>query len=221
MNDNTTLILITHNHKDYIDTNYHKLLEYKKHHHNIIEIIILDNASKDGTREYLQNYNPAEFKIIFFDNELSNKTCEITAIQQSTTENIIIIEAELYHRLHQLKHIIKKLHKADLILPNRFSPDSKSNALFDSLMKKVTLEIFAGYICKDPFNTLKAFKKSKILPLIQETTNKFYWLETIKKARLKGYKINEPSTHYKKDNPKENILKTNLQELIKIRKERI
>lgn len=198
MQQQTTLIIITHNNIYCIKQTYERLKEYLVRHHSINEIIIVDNSSIDGTKEFLKNYNPLGFKTILFDNELKEKECLITALEQSINENTIIIEPEINHRLTQLDKIIHKLKKSELILPNRFDHRSTKNHVSKKLFSGLFSEAITGYVCKDPTNTFKGFKKSLLQRIILETQNdKYYWEEAIKISRKRGIKISEPPTHYK------------------------
>lgn len=182
---------------------------------------MIDNHSTDGTREFLQNYNPNGFKIICFDNELSEKKALLTALEQSNNENIIIIEPELKTRLSQLCKVIKKLRKADLVLPNRFDHRSNTKGKNEPFMKGFVSEIFTGYVCKDPYNSHKGFKRALLLPILKNTqSERFYWLEAIKTAKNEGLRINEPATHYKESIKlsRKNVLLSNLKELLRIKK---
>lgn len=199
---------------------YYSLKDYFISHHVINEIIIIDNHSTDGTREFLQNYNPNGFKIIFFDNELSEKKCLITALEQSVNENIIVIEPELKTRLSQFCKVIKKLRKADIVLPNRFDHRSTCKGLNEPFIKGFISELLTGYVSKDPYNAFKGFKRALLLPILRNTrSERFYWLEAIKSAKKEGLRINEPPTNYNaKKTIKKNQLMSNISELLRIKK---
>lgn len=220
MQEQTSLIIIFHNNRIFIEETYKRLKEYYRFHHFITETIIIDNHSTDGTKEYLQNYNPLNFKIIYFDNELSERVCIITALESCNNENVIIIEPELKHRLSELSKVCQKLRKVQLVLPNRFDHRGKCDKVSDNLIRGFVGELFTGYICKDPYNTFKAFKQSILLPILRNTSSeRFVWLEAIKTAKKSGVRITEPPTYYKeKFYYKKNNVLTNIKELIKIKR---
>lgn len=220
MQEQTSLIIITHNNRFCIDLSYKRLKDYFRFHHFITETIIVDNNSTDGTKEYLQNYNPLGFKIIFFDNELSEKKCLITALEACSNENIIIIEPELHHRLSEFSKVCQKLRKVSLVLPNRFDHRGKCDKVTDNLIKGFVSELFTGYVCKDPYNAFKGLKRASLLPIIRLCRSEhFVWLEAIKTARKEGLRITEPPTYYKERVfYKENVIMKNIKELIKIKK---
>lgn len=220
MQEQTSLILICHNSRLYIELTYKRLKDYYRFHHFINETIIIDNHSTDGTREYLQNYNPLGFKIIFFDNELSEKDCLITALEQCSNENIIIIEPELRHRLSELGKVCQKLRKCQLVLPNRFDHRGKCDKVSDNLIKGFVSELFTGYISKDPYNSFKGLKRGILLPIIRLChSENFVWLEAIKNAKKSGVRITEPPTNYRERTYyKRNNLINKINELIKIKR---
>jgi len=201
MNDDTTIIIITH---DYflIANTLMLLYNYVQNHHNIKEIIISDNNGNDLIKEQIKNsLIVPEMKYV--GTYKSDKESLIKAIEESRTNNIIILEQELYTRFHQIRKQIKKLRKTDLLLPNRLH----KNSLCKYENKKEELRIrtqnlVIRNITKLPYpdltNINKALKKDKILPLLKESMNKeYYWQETIKKARELGLRISTCETHYK------------------------
>lgn len=198
MQEQTSLILICQNSRHYIELSFKRLRDYLRFHHFITEVIIIDNHSVDGTREYLQSHKQQNFVIILFDNELSEKIVLLTALEACHNENIIIIEPELKHRLSQLGKVTQKLRKCELVLPNRFDMRGKCDQVTDNLIKGFFGEMLTGYVCKDPYNTFKAFKRARLTPILSNCrSERFIWLEAIKKAFKEGLRITEPPTFYK------------------------
>lgn len=225
MNEDTTIIIPTKNNQKTIIETTKTLCEYMTKYRNIKQIIITDNASTDETLPKLINelnqLKDEKILLITQPTKTEEKKTLTIALEQTQTPITIIIEPELNTRLHQLQRQIKKLRKADLILPNRQHKESKTkwtnkkeetkNNKHNRLIKKIL-----GIKYEDTTNTNKAFKTKKILEALQRTTStNHYWQEIIKHENIK---ITETRTHWiQETNQTTNfsIIKT-IKELIKI-----
>ncbi|CAK0747552.1 hypothetical protein CCP1ISM_2810001 [Azospirillaceae bacterium] len=211
--DNTNIIVICKNIDTLIASNMKILSDYAIEHHNIQKIYFCDINSSDLTAEIINNQIlPKTHFIGKFDDEREALNC---VLPQLTSDNVIMIEGELYTRLHQIRLQIKKLRKASIILPNRFSKKSKTEWYNNKQMLGVktdnlTFRMFSGLRFDDLTNTNKAFKRKQVLELLSETLNKEYlWPEMISLALKKGIRVSSIETHYiiKSDNNDDGVIK--------------
>jgi hypothetical protein len=199
MIDDTTIIIPTYNNEEHIEHTLLELYRFSKHHRCIQQIIITDNASTDKTLDIiLKNIHLLRDPNILLITQPQPKTLKkiiILAIEKTNTPNCVIIEPQLYTKLYQIKHQIKLLRRAELILPSRMHPHS--NVVLDKTTKKELYDIpQPKTLLKTPdiTNMNKAFKKDKILKRLKKTkTNDKYWDEIIKEGKIK---ITETPTHY-------------------------
>ena len=87
------------------------------------EIIIVDDGSTDGTREYLcQKKKSDDFKIIFHTNNKDKGAALATGISNATGEITIIQDADLEYDPMEYEDIIKPIidDRADVVFGSRF-----------------------------------------------------------------------------------------------------
>lgn len=198
MNELITLIILSKNNGKYIIKTLDNLKVYAEKHPSLTQIIISDNASNDLTlpkvMHWLNQNKQERFLLITQPNPISDKKSLIVALEQVQTPVTILLEAEGFTRLHQLKKQIELLRKCNLVLPNRMHKDSRTNYQPD-LKKKLT-RIFNKKRYDDLENPNKTFHTKILLPLIKRTKTENYWEEIIENnPRIR---ITQCSTHWVK-----------------------
>lgn len=86
------------------------------------EIIIVDDASSDGTREILKNLNDSEVKVLFHDKNQGKGAALRTGFEEATGEIIIIQDADLEYNPEQYQSMIQPIldNQADVVYGARF-----------------------------------------------------------------------------------------------------
>jgi glycosyltransferase involved in cell wall biosynthesis len=199
MIDDTTIIVPTYNNEEHIEHTLLELVRFSKRHRFIQQIIITDNASTDKTLDIiLKNIHLLRNPNILLITQPRHKRLKkiiILAIEKANTPNCVIIEPQLYTKPYQIKHQIKLLRRAELILPSRMHPNSI--VVLDKMTKKELYYIPQPIMIlkvPDITNMNKAFKRDKILRRLKKTkTNDKYWEEIIQEGKIK---ITEAPTHY-------------------------
>ncbi len=86
------------------------------------EIIIVDDYSKDGSREFLKKINSKNIKTIFHDKNLGKGAALFSGISKARGEIIIIQDADLEYDPNEYPTIISPIinDKADVVYGSRF-----------------------------------------------------------------------------------------------------
>jgi len=145
------------------------------------EVVIVDDCSTDGTREYLQSIKDSDkrINIIFHDKNQGKGVALRTAFKKASGDIIIIQDADLeydpndYHKL--LKPIIE--NKADVVYGSRFIGGESHRILFfwHSLGNKFLTflsNIFTNLNLSDMEVCYKVFRR-QILDRIELNENRF------------------------------------------------
>lgn len=85
------------------------------------EIIIVDDCSKDGTREYLKSLGEP-FKVIFHNKNKGKGAAVRTGLKHITGDYIVIQDADLEYNPDEYKDLLKPIleGKADVVYGSRF-----------------------------------------------------------------------------------------------------
>ena len=196
MNEENTIIILTHNNQDCMEKTINTLNDYMKKHPSTTQLIISDDASNDLTlpriiHQINQLANP-KILLITQPQPISPKKCLIVALEQVQTNITVLLDAPLFQRLHQIKKQVELLRKCELVLPSRFHKDSRTDYKPD--LKKKLFKIFNKMKYEDLENKNKAFHTKLILQLMKKTKTENYWEEIIKENP--ELRITQCSTHY-------------------------
>jgi len=198
MNEENTIIILTHNNQDCIEKTINTLNEYMSKHPSTTQLIISDNASNDLTlpkiiHQINQLANP-KILLITQPQPIPPKKCLLVALEQVQTNITVLLDPPLFVRLHQIKKQVELLRKCDFVIPSRLHKDSRTNYQPD-LKKKLT-RIFNKKRYEDLENPNKTFHTKVILPLIRKAKTENYWEEIIENnPRIR---ITQTSTHWVK-----------------------
>jgi glycosyltransferase involved in cell wall biosynthesis len=198
MNELNTIIIPTKNNQDCINRSLNQLKEYIDKHPSTSAIIISDNASNDETLpqivHWIHQNKDSRFLLITQPKSIPEKKCLLVALEQVQTPISIIIEPQLYTRLHQIKKQIELLRKCNFVLPSRLHKDSRTNYQPD-FKKKISI-IFNKKRYDDLENQNKAFHTKIIMNLLKKTKTENYWEEIINNQKIR---ITQTSTHWVKE----------------------
>jgi glycosyltransferase involved in cell wall biosynthesis len=85
------------------------------------EIIIVDDSSKDGTREFLKKLD-GSYKVIFHEKNRGKGAAVRTGLKHATGDFVIIQDADLEYNPDEIKDLLKPIleGKADVVYGSRF-----------------------------------------------------------------------------------------------------
>lgn len=182
----TTLILPTLNEEE----NLSLLLNFINKSYPDIKITIVDDGSKDKTKNIALHYSKKNQNIIFIDRkkEKIKGICisVIEAIKKTKTKYFIVMDTDLQHPPEKIKEIRKNLNaKNELVIATRgeikkWQVQRKLMSKIANYLAKITLFTRRKKIPRDP---LSGFFGGETI-IFQEIINKNY-----RSFELKGYKI--------------------------------
>jgi glycosyltransferase involved in cell wall biosynthesis len=194
-----SVLVPVYNEEKYIDEVIKKILAQKKNFN--IEIIIVDDCSKDKTKEILKNYeNFNDIKIFYKDKNEGKGSAIKKAIHISTSDICIIQDADLEYNPEDFKNLLLPFVEAnaDAVYGSRFLGGGKYvrihffwHYLANKILTTLT-NIVTNINLTDMETGYKAFRASKIRNLeIEEKSFGFEPEITIKLAqkKIKFYEV--------------------------------
>ncbi len=166
------------------------------------EIIVVDDGSKDGTREILKSLNNNEIKVIFHKKNQGKGAAIRTGIRFVTGNIVIIQDADLEYDPKDYYKLVKPIleGKAKVVYGSRLlNPKFKSgyslNLFATKLLTKMSNILYNANITDEP-TCYKVFK-TDVLKSINLKCKKFEFCpEVTAKVRKKGYGIYEVPINY-------------------------
>jgi len=168
------------------------------------EIIVVDDCSTDGTREFLANLNGnPEIKIIYHSTNRGKGAALRTGFSQASGDIIIVQDADLEYDPNEYPRLLEPIFSknADVVYGSRFIGGDSHRVLYfwHSLGNKfLTLlsNVFTNLNLTDMEVCYKVFKR-EILDDIQLTEDRFgFEPEFTAKIAHKGYTIYEVGISY-------------------------
>lgn len=91
------------------------------------ELIIVDDFSKDGTRDILHNYQRENVKIFFHEYNQGKGAALRTGFQHCTGDVVVVQDADMEYDPQEYSRLIKPIveNKADVVFGSRFSGQEK------------------------------------------------------------------------------------------------
>jgi glycosyltransferase involved in cell wall biosynthesis len=172
------------------------------------EIILLDDGSKDSSREILKKYQDKPgFKIMFNEKNMGKSQTVRKGIMASTGDLVVIQDADLEYVPNELEEFVKAFNNSDLdvIYGNRFGKDNKviywqnwfgNRGL--SLISAMFTGLRAGMWTSDMEVCYKMAKGEifrSIAPTIVSTS--VFGLEPEVTAKFSKYKVNGKHINFK------------------------
>ena len=174
------------------------------------EIIIIDDGSTDGTREFLKKINDPEIIVLFHDFNQGKSSAIRTGIKRVTGNITIIQDADLEYDPNDYTSLIKPITDGSVkvVYGSRFSTPDKRPGLFNPyfaanrILTHMSNILYGANITDEP-TCYKVFD-SKVLKSLNLKSRRFEFCpEVTAKVRKAGYKILELPISYNPRTQKE------------------
>jgi glycosyltransferase involved in cell wall biosynthesis len=169
------------------------------------EIILVDDCSKDGSREILKALNDPDIRTIFHEKNQGKGAALRTGFQYVTGDVVVVQDADLEYDPNELLKLIEPIKegKADVVYGSRFSGKTDKMTFahwFGNKMLTVTTNILYGTKLTD-METCYKMVKAPIIKSLKLRANRFDFEPEITAKLLKsGKKILEiPITYQGRD----------------------
>lgn len=167
------------------------------------EIIVIDDFSKDGTREILHSYQRDNVKVIYHEQNRGKGAALRTGFEVATGHIVIVQDADLEYDPQEYIKVIKPIldGKADVVYGSRFMGGEPHRVLFfwhsvGNRFLTLVSNMFTNLNLTDMETCYKAFRKEILSQIdIQESRFGFEPEVTAKVAKL-GCRIYEVGISY-------------------------
>ncbi len=168
------------------------------------EIILIDDYSTDGTREFLRNLNDPNAKIFLQDKNRGKGAALHRGFDEATGDIIIVQDADLEYDPAEIQKVLKPLvdSQAEVVYGSRYLDQSEGLGFWHSQFNKIfTLvgNILIGQNITDLMTCYKAFSRKALNSVKDKLQSERFGFEPEVTARITkaGYKIMEVPISYK------------------------
>ncbi len=163
------------------------------------EIIVVDNASTDGTYEIAKNLG---IKVIRHEKNLGKVASIHTGIKNAKGEIIVLIDADYTYPAGNIRELLDKLNEGyDLVVGSRFLDGTKNISYINRMGNKI-FSLFASYVggirITDSQSGFRAFRKDFFKEINPTSYGFEFETEVTMKALKKGYRLAEIPIEYRK-----------------------
>ncbi len=166
------------------------------------ELVVVDDASADGSRDILKGISDPRVKAVFHPKNQGKSGAVRTAIEHARGDIFLVQDADLeYHPKHYVKLLEPILqNRSEIVFGSRFLGTAKDMKLINSLANRLsvrTINLLYGTNITDFHTCFKVFRRS-VLDKISLKSERFCFdTEFTAKALNAGFKITEIPIEYK------------------------
>lgn len=161
------------------------------------EVIVVNDGSKDRTKEILDNIRPSFpfLKICSHERNQGVGAALSTGIASASKEFIFITSADLQFDVRELALLIPLSKEADIVSGVRKSrPSYGWYRRMVTMLNVLLLRLFFGFYTQDP-NWVKLVRR-EVFKTVRISSRRFFFLaELLLEAKRQGYRIIEKEVH--------------------------
>src|SRR5690242_19745963 len=162
------------------------------------EIILVDDFSTDGTRQFVDDLDDPIFKKSFHERNFGKGAALLTGFRQSTGDIVVVQDADLEYDPSELKNIIAPFmnEKVSVVYGSRYLRPSPGlgfwHSKFNQLFTLVASVLLRARIT-DIMTCYKAFSREALNSFVKDLESQRFGFEPEVTARLakKGFQIYE------------------------------
>ena len=207
MEKKISIILCTYNESDHIE----KIIQELEKNISNLELIIVDDASTDGTIEIIKKINPNnKYKVVFRKKSRSLASAFVRGIIETTGDYIGWVDTNMSELAPKFNEMKAELNLGnDLIILSRFIAEGGDERVLLRSMGSKYFNLFSRLILRVPIKDLTNSVFLMKREVMDEVTFLGYghgefFMEFLYNAYRKGFKIKEIPHIQKKDEDVEN-----------------
>lgn len=195
------VIIPCYNEKDTIP---HVIKNIQKQDISNLNIIIVDDNSNDGSKDFLKNIDDPKISVLFHDKNYGKGKAIRTGLDQATSELIIIQDADLEYSPNDYRKILIPFIEADadIVYGSRFMGGNgyvRVHYYFHYIANKILTNLcnlFTNLNMSDMETGMKAFKTKVLQSVVLEENDFRFEPEVTIKLAKKKYKFFEIGISY-------------------------
>lgn len=129
-----SIIIPIYNEKDTISILLKKIEGIKLLNHMDKEVVLVDDGSKDGTRELLTQLDKSKYKIIFHDQNKGKGSAIRSGLKEVGGEYVIVQDADLEYSPEDYNILLEKIMNDDLLVVYGSRQLKKQNQRYSGLL---------------------------------------------------------------------------------------
>lgn len=197
-----SMIVPIYNEIDWVERVIEALEDVKLPMGAVKEIVLVDDGSTDGTREYLQKFSKEGFKVTLMERNSGKGAAIRRGLAEATGDIVMVQDADMEYDTNDIPKVIEPLlsGEADVVYGSRFKGRCENMALPNLLANKILTftanALFSARIT-DEATAYKAFRSDLIRSLNLKSERFEFCPEVTAKVLKRGIEIREVPINYR------------------------